>query len=386
MDDRRPPRRHIPYARHSVDASDRTSVLEVLESEWLTTGPRVGQFERAVAERCGSRFAVAVTNGTAALQLAVLAAGVGPGDEVIVPAITFVATANAVVMAGAKPVFADIDPETLLIDPADVSRRMTKRCRAVIAVDYAGQPCDYERLRLLARDEGLTLIADAAHALGARFKGSPVGALADLTILSFHPVKQITTGEGGMVLTDDASFAERVRRMANHGVDRDFIARKAEGTFEYDMVELGFNHRITDLQCALGLSQLSRIDQFLERRRDIAKRYDQAFAHSERVRPLECRLETEHAYHLYVVRLEGQGLRQRLFKELSARGIQANVHYRPVYLHSFYRERFGTAPGLCPNAESSYERILSLPMFFGLTDEEQSRVIDGVLEIVEREG
>jgi perosamine synthetase len=361
-------------------------VLEVLESDWLTTGPRVGQFERAVAERCGAGFAVAVANGTAALQLAVLAAGVGPGDEVMVPAITFVATANAVVMAGAKPVFVDVDPETLLIDPEQLSRRKTQRCRAVIAVDYAGQPCDYERLRGFAHEEGLTLIADAAHALGARFQQRPVGALADLTILSFHPVKQITTGEGGMVLTDQESLAARVRRLAHHGVDRDFMARKAKGTFEYDMVELGFNYRITDLQCALGLSQLARLDQFLERRRAIANCYDRAFAKSTRVRPLECRPDVDHAYHLYVVRLEGQNLRQHVFQGLSERGIQANVHYRPVYLHSFYRERFGTAPGLCPNAESSYERILSLPMFYGLTDEEQSRVIDGVLEIVEREG
>jgi perosamine synthetase len=356
----------LPYGRQWLEDDDIAAVVEVLRSDWLTTGPGVGGFEEAFAKEAGAKHAVAVSSGTAALHAAMYALGIGPGDQVVVPAMTFAASANCVVYQGGTPVFADVDPDTLLLDPDSVRSRITPRTKAVIAVDYAGQPCDYDALREITDQHGLALVDDACHALGARYKGRPAGSLADLNTFSFHPVKHITTGEGGMVTTDDAGLAQKMRLFRNHGITSDHHQRDKQGSWFYEMVDLGYNYRITDFQCALGMSQLGKLSNFVALRRNIARRYDGAFAQSPLVQPLRVREDAAHSYHLYVVLLKTGGAgatRAQVFAALRAQGIGVNVHYVPVHLHPYYRDRFGTRPGLCPVAEAAYQRMLSLPMF-----------------------
>ncbi|MDM8542137.1 UDP-4-amino-4,6-dideoxy-N-acetyl-beta-L-altrosamine transaminase [Desulfococcaceae bacterium HSG9] len=374
----------IPYGKQYIDESDIEAVVEVLRSDWLTTGPKVAEFENAVADFVGAGHAVAVSNGTAALHTAMYALGIGPGDEVIVPPITFAATANCVVYQGGTPVFADVDPETLLIDPAQVEAKITPRTKAVITVDYAGHPCDYDTLREIADRHGLALVADACHALGAKYKDRPVGSLADLNIFSFHPVKHITTGEGGMITTDNEELAGRMRVFRNHGITSDYRQREQQGSWFYEMTDLGYNYRITDFQCALGLSQLRKLPGFLEKRRAIAARYDEAYADIPGIIPLSVRLEVFHAYHLYVIRLNSDRLdRSLFFKSLRDKGIFVNVHYIPVHLHPFYRDRFGTGHGCCPVAEEAYQQIISIPMFPGMSDEDVENCIASTCSIIE---
>lgn len=382
-------RKAIPYGRQVIDDDDIRAVEEVMRSDWLTTGPCVDRFEAAFAESVGASRAVAVSSGTAALHCTMFAAGVGPGDEVIVPAMTFAATANCVVFRGARPVFADVEPGTLLIDNDDVKKKLTGKTRAVIAVDYCGQPCDYDGLQAVADERGLVLVADACHSLGAGYRGRKAGTLADLNAFSFHPVKHITTGEGGMVTTGDPVFADRMHSFRNHGFTTDHRQREERGTWYYEMVHLGYNYRITDMQCALGLSQLTKLPRWLARRREIAARYDGAFAGLRGVEPLDVKAGVVHAYHLYVVRLDpgeiGAG-RREVFEAMRGRGIGVNVHYIPVHLHPFYRERFATGPGLCPVAEEAYERIISLPMHAGLSDGDVGEVIAALTAVAEGRG
>jgi perosamine synthetase len=376
----------IPYGRQWVDEADLNAVFEVLRSAWLTTGPKVAEFEEAVAAFVGAPFAVAVSSGTAALHAAMFAAGIGPGDEVIVPPLTFVATANAVVYLGATPVFADVDPDTLLLDPKAAAARITPRTRAIIGVDYAGQPCDYDALGALARSYNLFLVADACHSLGAEDRGIKVGALADLTVFSFHPVKHITTGEGGMVVTPHADLAAAMRRFRNHGLDTDHRQRSRRGTWHYEMLDLGYNYRLSDFQCALGLSQLRKLPDFLARRRAIARRYDQAFAVGVPFNPVKVRDYVLSAYHLYPVLLHLDALskdRPAVFQDLRARGIGANVHYFPVHLQPYYHRRFHTRPGDCPVAEGAYERLLTLPLYPAMSAAEVDRVIDASLKVMQ---
>jgi len=377
--------RVIPYGRQWVDEEDIQAVIEVLRSDWLTTGPKISEFEQACAEVVGATYAIAVSSGTAALHAAIYATGVQPGDEVIVPAMTFVATANCVVFQGGTPVFVDVDPDTLLIDPEQVKAKITPRTKAIIAVDYAGQPCDYDVLRQIADQYGLFLVADACHALGATYKGRPVGSLADLTTFSFHPVKHITTGEGGMVTTDNPDFAERMRIFRNHGITTDYHQREKHGTWFYEMVDLGYNYRITDIQCALGLSQLRKLKVWVKRRQEIARTYDAAFSEIPEVRPLMVRSDVSHAYHLYVVRFDLRRLkatRAEIFAALRAEGIGVNVHYIPVHLHPFYRQMFGTRLGMCPVAEAAYEQIISLPIFPHMLDDDVNKVIAAVVKVI----
>lgn len=383
----RPTRRiPLPYARQSLDETDIAAVNEVLRSDWLTTGPKIEEFENTFAQAVGALEAVAVSSGTAALHAAMSAVRIGPGEEVIVPAMTFAASANCAVFQGGTPVFADVDPETLLLDPADVERKITSRTRAVIAVDYAGQPCDYPALRSLANRHGLLIIDDAAHALGARLEGRPVGSLADLNTFSFHPVKHITTGEGGMVTCDDAALATSLRAFRNHGITHGSRGRAEPGNHYYAMTQLGYNYRLTDFQCALGLSQLRRLGDFVARRQAIAARYNDALGRMGAIKPLHVRPKVSHAYHLYVIQLDLSRLtacRDEICRALWAEGIRVNVHYIPVHLHPFYRERFGTGPGICPVAEAAYEKILTLPLFPGMTDEDVSDVIVAMLKVLE---
>ena len=385
----------IPYGRQSIDEDDIKAVVEVLHSDWLTTGPKVAEFEQAVADYVGAKYAVAVSSGTAALHAAMYAIGIGSGDEVIVPPITFAATANCVVFQGGTPVFADVDPDTLLLDPEQVEAKITLNTKAIIAVDYAGQPCDYDSLRKIADKNNLVLVADACHALGAEYKGQKTGSLADLNIFSFHPVKHITTGEGGMITTDDEALANRMRLFRNHGITRDpkcfssltsdLRPPTSDFSWFYEMVDLGYNYRMTDFQCALGISQLQKLPKFLERRREIAACYDEAFTSLSGINSLVVRLDVLHAYHLYVVKIDFKILgidRTAVFTSLREKGIAANVHYIPVYLHPFYRGKFHTGLGLCLVAEAAYEQIISLPMFPGMTDGDVGKVITILTEMV----
>ena len=363
----------IPYARQIIDEDDIAAVTAVLRSRFLTGGPLVEAFEDSVRSFAGAAHAVAVSSGTAALHAAMHALGIGAGDEVIVPPLTFAATANCVLYAGGRPVFADVDPETLLIDPQCVEAAITPRTKAVIGVDYAGQPCDWDSLNAVARRHGLATVADACHALGAEYKGRKAGTLADVTAFSFHPVKHVATGEGGLCLTDDAVLADRMRVFRNHGIRSTATDREKSGAWFYEMTELGCNYRITDIQCALGVSQMRKLPAWLERRRELAARYDAAFACSGNApRPLAVRPECLHAYHLYVVRFPA---RDSLFTRLRQAGIGANVHYIPVYLHPYYRDTLGLRPGLCPVAEAAYAHILTLPLWPGLRDEEVDAVV-----------
>ena len=376
----------LPYARQSVDDADVQAVADVLRSDWLTTGPKVDEFERAVAERVGAEEAVAVSNGTAALHAVARALNIQPGDEVIVPAITFAASANAFVYEGAVPIFADVEPDTLLIDAGQAGGLITPRTRAIVAVDYAGQPCDYDALLRLADERGLALVADACHALGAEHAGRRVGSIARMSAFSFHPVKHVAAGEGGMVTTDDPALSEHMRVFRNHGITTDARERERRGSWFYEMTELGFNCRLSDIHCALGLSQLTKLDAWLDRRRAIAARYGEAFADLPEVTPLAVRDNVRHAYHLYVIQLVLERLsvgRAEIFAALRAEGIGVNVHYIPVHLHPYYRETFGTREGQCPVAEAAYERIISLPMFPAMSDADVSDVVEAVTKVVE---
>ena len=363
----------LPYGKQEIGDADIKAVVEALCSGWLTTGPRVSEFEKVFAAHCGAGEGVAVNSGTAALHCAMRAIGVAPGDEVIVPAITFAASANAAVYEGATPVFADVEADTLLIDPASVATRITSRTKAIVAVDYAGQPADYNALRAIAKDRGIALVADACHAPGATYQGRKVGTLADVSCFSFHPVKHLTTCEGGMTVTDDAAMAAHMRRFRNHGIDSDHRSREKAGAHAYDMVELGFNYRLPDVQCALGLAQLSRLTGWVASRQKIAGWYAEALAGMAEVTPLSLHRDRTHAYHLYVVKLADGIDRDRVFARLRAEGIGANVHYAPVHLHSFYRSR-GYGPGLAPVAEAVSQQILTLPMFPAMTRADVARV------------
>src|SRR5581483_4217587 len=295
---------------------------------------------RAFAAFTGAGEAVAVSSGTAALHAAMHVLNIGPGDEVIVPAMTFAASANCVAYQGAQPVFADVEPDTLLIDASDVAKKISARTRAIVAVDYAGQPCAYDALGNIAQAHGLALVADACHSLGGACRGRAVGTLADLNIFSLHPVKAMTTGEGGVITTASFETACALRRFRNHGITSDHFEREQLGSWLYAMVELGYNYRMSDIQSALGLSQLEKLAGWVARRRAIAARYDRAFAELPGIRPLRANAEVEHAYHLYVVRLDAAALgadRARVFAALRAENIGVNVHYLPVHLHPYYR-------------------------------------------------
>lgn len=375
----------IPYGRQCIDEEDIQAVAAVLRSDFLTTGPAVGEFEEALAKVAGAPYAVAIANGTAALHAAVAVAGVGQGDEVITSPITFAASANCALYVGATPVFADIDAKTYNIDPADVERKVTPRTKAIIPVHYTGQPCDMDSLSDIARRYKLTLIADGAHAVGASYKGKAAGSLADMTTYSFHPVKQVTTGEGGAIVTADRKTYEALLSFRSHGITRDPAKLlQNRGPWYYEQQTLGYNYRMTDFQAALGTSQLKKLPAFLQSRREFAQRYTEAFGELEGVIAPWQNPEGDSAWHLYVLRLEPAKLnagRDTIFQELWNQGIGVNVHYIPVYLHPYYQQ-LGYKKGLCPIAEQFYESIITLPLFPGLSEADVERVIETVKTVV----
>ncbi|WP_291329281.1 UDP-4-amino-4,6-dideoxy-N-acetyl-beta-L-altrosamine transaminase [Desulfovibrio sp. UCD-KL4C] len=374
----------LPYGRQSIDECDLKAVADTLTSGWLTTGPKVSEFEQAIAKLSKVAHGVAVNSGTAALHAAMYAFGLKEGDEVIVPPMTFAASANCVAYMGATPIFADVDPKTLLIDPEKVEQLITPKTRGIIAVDYAGQPCDYDALRVIADKHGLFLASDACHSIGGDLNGQMVGSLADISLYSFHPVKHMTTGEGGMAVTDNPEYDKRMRIFRNHGITADF--RQRDGWF-YEMEELGFNYRLTDFQCALGLSQLEKLEKWIERRREIASLYNHEFAEIEELAPLEIRPGANHAYHLYVVKLKGSDCapkRKALFDYLREKGLGVQVHYIPVHLHPYYKKKFGTYKGMCPVAEEAYNGLISLPMFPAMEDSDVTVVLSLIKDALQR--
>ncbi len=376
----------IPYGRQSVDEADIEAVVQVLRSDWLTQGPAIERFEAAMASRCGTDHGVMVCNATAALHIACLAAGLGPGDWLWTSPNTFLASANCGLYCGAQVDFVDIDPLTwnlsaeALAHKLALAEREGRLPRVVVAVAFAGQSCDMAALATLAQRYGFTLIEDASHAVGAHYGGQPVGSgeYADMTVFSFHPVKIITTGEGGMVMTRRTELAERLRRLRSHGMTRDpaMMSEPSHGPWYYQQVELGFNYRATDLQAALGVSQLARLDHFLERRCEVAAAYDHALAHLGLQLPT-LQPDAQSAWHLYVVRVPGR--RDEVFAALREAGIGVNVHYIPVHLQPFYRQ-LGFGPGDFPEAERYYHEALSLPLYPGLTATDQDYIVLSLAE------
>lgn len=364
----------LPYGHHSIDEGDIAAVIEVLRSDWITQGPKVDEFEQAVADCCGAKYGVALSSGTAALHAACAAAGLGPGDEVITTPLTFVATANAVVYCGAKPVFADVQVRTLNIDPEQVERRITAKTKAILPVDFAGQPANLDEIFDLARKHDLVVIEDACHALGAEYKGRKIGSVSLMTTFSFHPVKHVTTGEGGMVLTDDREVAQRVKSLRHHGIRY----LDSQRPWVYEIPRLGYNYRLSDIHCALGRSQLRRLASGLSRRREIATAYTRSLSILDQVSLLEPSLDVQHAWHLYIILLNLEKLsadRDTVVEALRAENIGAALHYPLVYLHPFYRKCFGYGEGLCPIAEALAPRMVTLPMFPEMTDSDVDDVL-----------
>jgi perosamine synthetase len=365
----------IPYGKQTIEQDDIQAVIDVLKSDFLTTGPKIAEFEQTVADYVGAKYAVAISNGTSALHAACFAAGIGPGDEVITTPLTFAASANCVLYCGGTPVFADVDPKTYNIDPEDIRRKITGRTKAIIAVHLAGQPCDMDAIHSIAREHGLIVIEDGAHALGSVYKGKKVGSMSDMTTFSFHPVKPITTGEGGMIVTDNEDFYKKMILFRSHGITRDdSMMTRNDGPWFYQQFDLGYNYRITDIQCALGCSQMKKLDRFLARRKEIVARYNEAFADCDNIITPYQISDTESGWHLYIVQVKNCD-RRKVFENMREKGIGVNVHYIPVYMHPYYQEH-GYENVHCANAEEIYSHIISLPLYPGLTSEQQDYVID----------
>lgn len=372
----------IPYGKQTIEQDDIQAVVDVLKSDFLTTGPKIAEFEQTVADYVGAKYAVAISNGTSALHAACFAAGIEPGDEVITTPLTFAASANCVLYCGGTPVFADVDPKTYNIDPEDIQRKITDRTKAIIAVHLAGQPCDMDAIHSIAREHGLIVIEDGAHALGSVYKGKKVGSMSDMTTFSFHPVKPITTGEGGMIVTDNEDFYKKMILFRSHGITRDdSMMTRNDGPWFYQQFNLGYNYRITDIQCALGCSQMKKLDRFLARRKEIVARYNEAFADCDNIITPYQLSDTESGWHLYIVQVKKCD-RIQVFENMREKGIGVNVHYIPVYMHPYYQEH-GYENVHCANAEEIYSHIISLPLYPGLTSEQQDYVIDTLKSLCE---
>ncbi len=375
----------IYYGHQYLDEADYQAVLEVLKSDYLTCGPKIDELEQRLCRVTGAKYAVAVSNGTAALHVACLAAGVGRGDEVITTPITFAASANCALYCGATPVFADIDEKTWNIDPESVRAHITERTKAVVAVDFTGQSTKLDELKEICREHGLVLITDGAHSIGTKYKGQPTGSIADMTTFSFHPVKTVTAGEGGAITTNDPELYRRLVLYKAHGITRDAgqMSREPEGPWYYEQVELGYNYRMTDIQAGLLLSQLDKLEAFSERRKEIVARYNEAFSKIPQVTVQEEIPESDTTRHLYVLRLNTEKLsidRRAFFDAMGAENIVCNVHYIPVYYFPYYR-KLGYEKGICPKAEALYEQILTLPLHYGMTDQDVEDVICAVEKI-----
>lgn len=375
---------YLSYGQQWIDESDIQMVIDTLKSPYLTQGPKIAEFEQTVANYIGAKYAVAFSNGTAALHGACFAAGISKGDEVITSPITFAASSNCVLYCGGTPVFADIDKKTYNIDPEKIDKSITDKTKAIIAVDFTGQPAEMDPINKIAQEHNLVVIEDAAHSLGAIYKGKKVGTLADMTMFSFHPVKHVTTAEGGVIVTDSIEYAEKLKLFRSHGI-RNTELTKDEGPWYYEMVELGYNYRMTDLHAALGISQMKKLDTFIERRRKIVERYNHEFSKVDGIHiPFQLE-QTKSSWHLYMLQLDLDKLkvgRRGVFEALRAENIGVHVHYLPVYLHPYYQE-LGFERGLCPTAEKWYESALTVPLFPKMKEEDVESVVNAVKKVLD---
>lgn len=376
----------IGYGRQSIDDADIQAVVDVLKSDFLTCGPKLEEVERKLCEITGAKYAVLISNGTAALHAACYAAGIQNGDEVITTPITFAASANCALYCGAKPVFADINPETYNISPEKIEEKITDRTKAVVAVDFTGQAVELDQIREICQKHHLILIEDGAHSIGTKYNGTPVGSIADLTTFSFHPVKTVTAGEGGAVLTNDEEFYKKLLLFRSHGITRNenWMSGKPEGGWYYEQMDLGMNYRMTDIQAALLGSQLDRLETFAKRRREIVRMYDEAFQEMPEIIVQKEIPQSDTVRHLYLLRLNPERLkagRKEIFDALTAENIGCNVHYIPVYYFPYY-QKLGYQKGLCPNAEALYERLITIPLYFGMSDEDVQNVIQAVKKVL----
>jgi len=377
----------LSYGRQFIDDQDIRAVTDTLKSDYLTCGPRVTQLEEKLRATTGAKYCVAVSNGTAALHIAALAAGIGPGDEVITTPITFAASANCALYCGARPVFADINPDTYNIDPASIRAHITPKTKAVVAVDFTGQAVELDEIRAICREHHLTLIEDAAHSIGTRYRGQPVGSLADMTTFSFHPVKTVTAGEGGAVTTNSRELYDKLVLLHAHGITRDRhqMAHPTDDPWYNEQVSYGYNYRLTEIQAALLISQLDKLELFSRRRKEIVARYDAAFSRIPQLQVQREIPESDTTRHLYILRLRGETLRcarREFFDALWAEGIHSQVHYLPVYWHSYY-ESLGYERGLCPEAERYSQEVMSLPLYYSLTDQDVEDVIHIVKKLID---
>lgn len=376
---------YLPYGKQWIDDDDIKAVIDALKSDYITTGPTISQFEKAVAEFVDAKYAVAFSNGTAALHAACFAAGIKENDEVITTPLTFAASSNCILYVGGHPVFADIDPRTYNISPKSILSQITEKTKAIIAVDFTGQPAEYDEIISIAKNSGNIVIADGAHSLGATYKEKKVGTIGDMTMFSFHPVKHITTGEGGMITTNNEDYYEKLLQFRGHGITRDpqKLSKKNEPWY-YEMQELGFNYRMTDIQAALGLSQMEKLKTFIEKRREFAKKYNDAFDDMDAIITPFQQHACHSSWHLYIIRINFKKLntnRSEIFKALQAENIGVNVHYIPVYLHPYY-QKIGYKKNLCPIAEKIYQEIITLPLFPKMSERDLNDVIAGVKKVI----
>lgn len=371
----------IPYGHQYIDEEDIEEVVKVLRGDWITTGPKVVEFEEALCQYIGSDFVVAVNSGTSALDISVQTLDLPKGSEVITTPFTFVATSNSIIYNGLKPIFADIKKDTRNIDPDEIRKKITDKTKAIIYVDYAGHPCDIKEIVEIAADNDLYLIEDASHAIGAEYSGKKIGNFADMTIFSFHPVKHMTTGEGGAVVTDNEKFYEKLKMLRNHGIDKGVEERFGkEAGYAYDMKLLGKNYRITDFQCALGLSQLKKLDKFIERRQHLADLYNRLLDEVDFVETPTIKENVKHVWHIYTVLLNCEIDRDKLFKYMRNQNIGVNVHYIPIYYFSYYQEHFDFNQKDFPVTEEVFKRIITLPLYPGLEEEQVEYVVTSMLK------
>ncbi len=376
----------IGYGHQYIDNADIQAVVNVLKSDFLTCGPTVKEAEKKLCNITGAKYAVLISSGTAALHAACYAAGIKEGDEVITTPITFAASSNCVIYCGGKPVFADIDPDTYNISPESILSKITPATKAVIAVDFTGQAAELEKIRNICNEHNLTFIEDAAHSLGTKYNGIPVGNIADMTTFSFHPVKTCTAGEGGAIMTNNDEIYNYLTLFRAHGITRErcLMDNAPEGNWYYQQIELGYNYRISDIQAALLCSQLNKLNAFAERRKELVKRYDRAFAQIPEITLQKEIPESDTVRHLYIIRLNLEMLRctrKKFFDAMQAEGVGVNVHYIPVYYFPYYK-KMGYETGICPNAEKLYESIVSIPLFYSMTDEDADKVIESVKKVI----
>ena len=378
--------KRIGYGHQYIDEADIQAVVDVLKSDFLTCGPKIEEAEKKLCDITGAKHAVLIANGTAALHAMIFAAGIGPGDEVITTPLTFAASANCALYCGARPVFADINPETYNIDPQSIEEKITDKTKAVVAVDFTGQAVEADKIRAICDKHNLIFIEDAAHSLGTKYNGKLVGSIADMTEFSFHPVKTCTAGEGGAITTNDDELYKRLVLFRTHGITRaqELMDKPAEGGWYYQQIDLGYNYRMTDMQAALLSSQLDKLEMFGKRRKELVRRYDEAFSAMPEIVVQKEIPESDTVRHLYIIQLNLDMLtcsRREIFEALQAEGVGVNVHYIPVYSFPYY-QKLGYRMGECPKAEHLYGRIISIPLYYSLTDAEQDKVIKAIEKVI----